>query len=475
MIRSLTALAISLAVSFPSLAQHLSYAVAQPPITLREIEALPDDDAALREIRHERLRVDFGATPLARSVRWDFPPVVPAFAAPAVTTSFASTNSFQIVPGDANGAVGKNHVFTATNDRIAVHTRSGNIVNSAYLFQFLQSGPGGTRADVYDPRVAYDAAVDRWIVVGIQLGQNVLLAVSDNGDPTGNWSRYKFHHTGGFGEVDFTRMALTRNSVLVGVNDDASSWMVSIAKSDLYANPFSLPMKTYQTGTTGAMPVESEDSAIEYVVYNFSGDMYVRRLDQLTPKYIDGTFSWSKAWVFAPQLGSTQKIDMGYMDVEKAVLRDGKIYVVHAGMLDSPDRSAVIWWVFNPETQARLGGGIIEDPTGETFYSYPSLAVNRAGAFVIGFGMFSAKRYPSAGFVYVNRFGAVSTVGTIKAGTSAGPGIDRWGDYTNTVVDPLDDSVFWSVQLIGDSRTWQSWWGRIPTATAGVKGRAVRH
>jgi PKD repeat protein len=40
---------------------------------------------------------------------------------------------------------------------------------------------------------------------------------------------------------------------------------------------------------------------------------------------------------------------------------------------------------------------------------------------------------------------------------------NRWGDYTNTVVDPQNDSTFWTVQEYAGytSNTWATWWAQV--------------
>ena len=67
---------------------------------------------------------------------------------------------------------------------------------------------------------------------------------------------------------------------------------------------------------------------------------------------------------------------------------------------------------------------------------------------------------------------------TIKAGEDSyvkdfGSGRVRWGDYSATVVDPADDTTFWTIQeyaetdvgpLESDDR-WGTWWAKLIYAT----------
>ena len=57
---------------------------------------------------------------------------------------------------------------------------------------------------------------------------------------------------------------------------------------------------------------------------------------------------------------------------------------------------------------------------------------------------------------------------------------ERWGDYTTTLVDPVDDLSFWTVQEyantpIGSTDRWATWWAYVPIAEKPGRGRAVRH
>jgi hypothetical protein len=67
----------------------------------------------------------------------------------------------------------------------------------------------------------------------------------------------------------------------------------------------------------------------------------------------------------------------------------------------------------------------------------------------------------------------VSATGVIRRGEGPVTETQRWGDYTTTVVDPLNDRDFWTIQLYATStNTWASVWANIPVPTA--KRRVVR-
>ncbi len=66
-------------------------------------------------------------------------------------------------------------------------------------------------------------------------------------------------------------------------------------------------------------------------------------------------------------------------------------------------------------------------------------------------------------------------VGEAKYDKEDGDQLNRWGDYSHTVVDPANDLDFWTIQQYaalpsGGFDRWGTWWGKIipgpaPTAT----------
>ncbi|HYC92268.1 MAG TPA: hypothetical protein VEO54_23875 [Thermoanaerobaculia bacterium] len=101
-------------------------------------------------------------------------------------------------------------------------------------------------------------------------------------------------------------------------------------------------------------------------------------------------------------------------------------------------------------------------------------AVPLPRAILIGFGIFSPSAYASSGYVYRSPFGVTSAIGTIGTGDAPVTVGDRWGDYTTTLVDPLDGASFWSVQMHAKAeRFWETAWAKVELP--GVRRRAARH
>lgn len=216
--------------------------------------------------------------------------------------------------------------------------------------------------------------------------------------------------------------------------------------------------------------------------------------------------------------------------IQNVVLRNGSLWAVHHVMLSTaplaagtqvsttnPDNhTAIQWWEVNPAiensvtTTAPVQRGRIEDPLADnchnganglrttdpncdtnteqkgTFYTFPSISVNAANDVVIGYSRHAADQYPNAGYSYRaagDPAGTMRDSAVMRAGMGAyvlNGGTVRWGDYSHTVVDPLNDTDFWAVQeyaerasttVVGITPPWSTWWAQIkPSNTSTTTG-----
>jgi hypothetical protein len=86
------------------------------------------------------------------------------------------------------------------------------------------------------------------------------------------------------------------------------------------------------------------------------------------------------------------------------------------------------------------------------WFYFPSLMVNCAGDAMVAFSGSSHTNY--IGAFYTSRLAGGSMVATprlIRNGLSALIGNSRWGDYSATTLDPIDDWSFWTVQQYNGS------------------------
>lgn len=451
-----------------------------PAATLRGLAAVPAPPPLARENRHERrdrtrpeqqsaLRTDAVSTPLLVTT--------PTIAPPPVATGFDSDTSKSLSPADSSGAVSKAYVISASNAGIVVHTRSGARVTQLTLSQFWRNS--NTVAEFYDPRLTYDAAADRWITVAIRNERALMLAVSKSGDPAGAWHRYEVP----IDQVDFTRLALTRDTLLVftTVAPDVYSQHVGVLfsfdKAVLYTGSENLTVRQYSNLSSDACPVDAPDSAVEYLADVSNSALYFKRLDQFSQPFqtVQAGFTWAYADYYTEpgeQAGTTNILELDWGDVQAAVYRDGWLYAVHRISTNpkTNDDNALLWWRIDPNGVRQGTIGLIDSPAGVN-YAFPSLAVSRNGGMLVSYCVLSKTTYPSAAYIYRDPTGRISTPGVIRNGNSPILSTNRWGDYTTVVTDPANDRDFWVAQIYASSNDWQSWWAQV---TPAGRGRVVR-
>lgn len=446
-----------------------------PRATLRELAAIALPPPPPRERRHEEPRVFGEHTRDGRGISTEAEPArvttTATIAPPPIAVAFPSDSTTILGPADASGAVSKTHVVGASNIGITVFSRTGTRLVSATLGQFWNGSGGSFLDEVYDPRVVYDTTANRWITVAVKEAKELLVAVTATGDPTGTWNRYSIS----IGGCDFTRLALTRDTILVGtlIDDATYSEILSIRKTELYAAATDLNIETdFFDGD--AVPVHGPESQAEYVVSSGDSALRVRRIDiDSSTVYFDAGFSWHYPFDDMSPAGVTRALSIGFGDVQAAMLRDGWLYAVHriGSSNHSPDGNALLWWKVDPTSARPHELGVIDSPTG-TVYAYPSLAVNRKGGMVLSFCTFSATTFPSASFIYRDPAGRVSTPRVIATGDSRVSGTDRWGDYTTVVEDP-NGHDFWITQIRATRNSWETSWSNVKVPLP--RARGVRH
>jgi len=94
------------------------------------------------------------------------------------------------IPPDPSGAAGPNNYVHAVNMAVIIFDKSGNIVTPAVdLGSFFGNGVNNG-----DPIVMYDEIEDRWFVSQFIIStNNIIIAVSTSSDPSDTYNIYEFH------------------------------------------------------------------------------------------------------------------------------------------------------------------------------------------------------------------------------------------------------------------------------------------
>lgn len=422
------------------------------------------------------------------------------------------------LPPDTMGAVGPYHVMTMLNTQVRILNRSGGLTYSTVGIGTFWAGLNGP----FDPKLFYDNLSGRWI--GVCLGNRRAansdweIIISSTNDPNGTWTSYHFDADGANTRwADFPCVGMNDKWVAVTFNMFAvpgtmpppatgpKMWVMN--KPELLAggtvgfsefdigfdadNGFTLqPAVCLQPGVEDLYILDSSGWTGDP-----NGNTNWLRMTRITgtaaaPQWsaVPGT-NTTKAGFFTvqnrfsntlqpgQQKDSATALDAGDSRMCNVVYRNGRLWAAHGGgwPADSPDRNAIFWYELQPSLPSPIiQSGIIQSGGPGGGYMYPSVAVNCGNDASIGFSSVSPSIYASA--CYVTRLagdapGTTSNVQYFRDGRAKYVKLDnssrnRWGDYSATIVDPLDDKTFWTLQEYaelpsGGTDRWAVQWAQI--------------
>jgi len=178
-----------------------------------------------------------------------------------------------------------------------------------------------------------------------------------------------------------------------------------------------------------------------------------------------------------------QNISAGDTRIMNAVYRNGYLWFAHAVAMPAGSYThTAARWVKADTSGNFVDGGQVEDPTATAvndgkWYAFPSIAVNRYNDVLLGFSQFSSAQWASAGYAFHDRNdlpGSMRDPYIYKAGEGFyykiyGGTSNRWGDFSNSQVDPVDDTDLWTIQEYAkpqngtgvNSGVWSTWWANL--------------
>ncbi len=437
--------------------------------------------------------------------------------APTVVRSFqAIPDNGAVIPPDTDGGVGVSYIMTFLNSEVRVQNRMGTVLSTISYGAFW--APVGA-STLSDPRVLFDPGTGRFYATSIanyeSASSEVLLAVTDNGNPMGVWKYFTIKadmsniNWADYPDIGYndTWIALTANMFPVAGGSQAGPAMWVVDKSTaLSGGPLTVTYFPVGSGIFGGFngwtlrvcqTYGSEPKL--YVVDN--NNITISSIHQLRITEITGTGpapvwnatagstiaesglfavanNFNGSMLNASQLGTTTKITTNDSRIINAVFRNGKIWCTHAAGLpvSSANRDAVFWYQLDPTAMPNpiVQSGVLDEGA-NTYLFYPSINANANDDAMIGFSRSNPTIYAQA--AYTSRqasdpLGTMAPIKVLKLGESTytknfGGTRVRWGDYSATVVDPMDSLSFWTIQEyagmkvgpgVDDSR-WGTWWG----------------
>jgi PEP-CTERM motif len=390
-------------------------------------------------------------------------------------------------PPDNSGGVGPGAIAQLINGAFAVYDKtSGALVQEKSGRQFwidagVDPGNGIVNLGAFNQRILYDPTAGCWIAAalsGESVNNNVLLARSDTADPTGPWKAVSFlGNAGSAGKfADFTRLGVDANGVYIATTNYTSltgdlinASLFSVPKADLTAPTPTLSHMTrfddlnqpgYTVGTTPSLVINFNPVSTHAPVLATS--FPPNRLARIDLQNTAGPGATKSATVTvipvssyarppeAAQPDGTRVISTIDQRIKANVYQVGNvIYAVHDVKVGV--NVGIKWYKIDETTNQVIQEGVLSDPNYDYFQG--SIAANADGDVVIGFNRsgFGGDGQLSIFAVQGTTTGGVTTFGApflLKAST-----VDdyhyvnnRWGDYTTTMVDPVNPKVFWTFQ-----------------------------
>jgi hypothetical protein len=452
--------------------------------------------------------------PAARQQRVGSAAITPSQAVTPSSTNFlgAQSNESGFVPPDSMGAVGPSQVLVFVNGRIKVFDKQGNPgglnVSDAAFWAPVRNGREPT-----DPGVEFDRLSQRWIVSGINTedtNNRIMLAVSD-GPTINSASDFTFF---AFNEAapppsasprfaDYPQLGVDANAIYVGVNEFPSassgglvgtSVFVIRKSSVLGAGP--IVVTAFRNLASGGNGPVSPQPATDMVPSVASGyivgpdaslfsQLDVRRISDPggTPS-ISGNQTVSVPTTFAPTPFSVAaQGTSGGLDAlddrlfEAMIGRDPNgtdtLWTAHNILVNSSgvgsstgNRAAGRWYQLGTldSTPSLVQSGTLFDPAAANPRQFwiPSIAMNGQGHASLNAsaaGLTHRAEVASSGRLFTDPLGATEPFQITQNSTfgyNLGSAVPRrWGDYSQTVVDPSDNMTFWTFQeYVNANNSW---------------------
>ena len=405
-----------------------------------------------------------------------------------------------ISPPDPSGDIGKNHYVQMTNasggssfqvwDKLTGQSVFGPILSSTF-WNTIGTGSIG------DPIVQYDHDAERWLIMELQgfFTNELLIAISDNSDPTGGWKAYRFQ-TSGF--CDYPKLYVWSNAYFITANEITNSNQctgyalnrASILAGEPTFDLYRFIMPNYQaigyqpaTGADweGGPPPPAGSPGYIFRVYddawdggqdhiqiwevnvdwNNPGQSNITGPDKIFPTPFETRVCWGASLSFdcieqpnpsAPRITALQDIIMyrapyrNYGTYESVVFNHVSDV---SGQVGEGGDAAVRWYELHKQGgsdwQLYQEGTYAPDLITNRFMG--TLCTDEAGNIALGYtgasqflnpGLYITGRRPGdpLGEMPVEEY-------TLIPGEASHTIDSRWGDYSNMSVDPEDGRTFW--------------------------------
>lgn len=410
-------------------------------------------------------------------------------------------------PPDPSGAAGTSHYFQAVNLRYNIFSKTGTSIAGPFTLSSLWAGS----TNMGDPIVLYDKHADRWFISQFNGSDKVLVAISTSSNPAGSYYTYTFvpspgnfpdypkfsiwadgyYCTSNIGGTE--KIAVFERAKMLAGNPTAGMISLSVpptpnyyffsplpADADGQLPPYGTPCPIF-CYEDDAWPSAAAD---QLRIFKFTADWLTPSnstlvLDQTLPTSpVNALFNINYDDVTQP--GTSQKLDaiggvLNYRAQYRRWTGYNTIVINHAVIVNAATKQTGIRWY---ELRQNTGTGVWSiyqegtyAPDSESRWM-GSITMDDNGSIGIAYAVSSGTVYPSIRYTGrlagdpLGQFTFAET--TAIAGTTSQTSHNRFGDYSQTSLDP-DGITFWHTgeYLSGGSRTRIFSW-QIPLTTTGI-------
>lgn len=413
-----------------------------------------------------------------------------------IAATLAQSN---FIPPYTMGDVGPTQIMSPLLGRTRVFTRAGVLdgvdVTSDVFFASVRNG-----STVDSPRVVYDRLSQRWFLVAINRASpanRILIAVSSGPTiaDTSSFTFYQFQQDvtgGGTADngafADYPSLGVDANALYIGCNmfkpsfTGSTGWVVR-KTSVLSGGPIVVTTFRQMATSGGEGPfsprgVTNDDpGATEGYFVGVSnlafGRLVFRRVSNPAgvPSISSNillTVPMTSFPISVPALGSTRAIDASDDRLFDARIRRDRatgartLWTAHCIQVNtsgasstSGGRDGARWYQIGnlTSTPALVQSGTLFDnaSVNQKSYIYPTVAMSGQGHMAIGTSFGGAQNFMSsaaAGRLASDPLGTTRAPTTIIPGAAAyslaTSGLNPWGYYSSTVIDPVDDQSIWA-------------------------------
>ena len=407
-------------------------------------------------------------------------------------------------PPDTNGEVGATQYVQIVNEGYQVFNKTtGASQLGPSGIATLWSGFGGVCQSNGngDPVVLYDQIANRWIIsqfAGVSVPTDECIAVSTTSDATGTYYRYGFHLGSNF--FDYPHLGVWPDAYYMSMNVFNSTGTAFLGPQPFAFDRAKMlngqPATFITTGVTGGsgeevyLPADLDGSTAPpagapATFVEFPGGGSYRtfhfHVDFATPSNSSFTLFGSPAAAgfttlcagtrsCVPQSGTSTRLDgigdrlmfrlayRNFGDHESVVGN----YSVSAGSV-----AGIRWFELRNVTSGPVTK--FQESTYQpdsTWRWMGSAAMDGDGNLAVGYSASSSTIFPQLRYAGRLATDALNTLaqgeGTLFAGTgSQSATSNRWGDYSDLTVDPVDDCTFWYTNEYYATTTSFNWRTRI--------------